>query len=80
MHLIFPKRTTTRQITDENGTATTKDEVFVVNSYDQEFGHTENSLEADFRFPGEGEAISGEVGTISTFPSSERLRLGRTET
>lgn len=39
----FPARKTVRNITDENGHDLTKESVFVVLPYDEEFGHTEKT-------------------------------------
>lgn len=40
---IFPARTCARKITDEHGRDLTKESVFVVCPYDEEFGHTEKT-------------------------------------
>jgi hypothetical protein len=40
---IFPARACTRKVTDEHGKDLTKESVFVVNPYDEEFGHTEKT-------------------------------------
>lgn len=40
---IFPSRTTTRNITDENGTELPKASVLVLPPYDEYFGHTEKT-------------------------------------
>ncbi|MFI5086996.1 MAG: hypothetical protein ACHP7I_01255 [Terriglobales bacterium] len=40
---IFPARTSTRKITDENGKDLTKESVFVVSPYDEALGHTEKT-------------------------------------
>lgn len=40
---IFPGRTTVRKVSDENGAELVPDQIFVIQPYDQLFGHTEKT-------------------------------------
>lgn len=61
--VIFPTRTTVRNITDEKGTTITKDEVLVVAPYDEVLGHTEktSTLLVDAKLRQEYEALHRDI-------------------
>jgi hypothetical protein len=61
--VIFPARTSVRTITDENGTALTKEEVLVVAPYDEVLGHTEktSTLLVDAKLRQEYEALHRDI-------------------
>ena len=61
--VIFPARTTIRTVTDEKGTAVTKDEVLAVAPYDEVLGHTEktSTLLVDAKLRKEYEALHTDI-------------------
>jgi hypothetical protein len=60
---IFPARTSTRKITDENGKDLTQESIFVVLPYDEAFGYTEktSTLLLDVRLRKEYEQLYSEI-------------------
>ncbi len=60
---MFPKRVSSRQITDENGVDLPKDSVFVVRPYDEEYSHTEktSTLLVDSKLRKEYEQLHTEI-------------------
>jgi len=60
---IFPARASARKITDENGRELTKESIFVVLPYDEEFGYTEktSTLLLDAKLRKEYEQLYAEI-------------------
>ena len=60
---IFPNRVCSRQITDENGVDLSKDSIFVVRPYDEEYSHTEktSTLLVDSKLRKEYEQLHTEI-------------------
>jgi hypothetical protein len=60
---IFPARVTKRNIADENGVELTKDSIFAVRPYNEEFGHSEktSTLLVDAKLRKEYEQLHAEI-------------------